>query len=185
MGLMQELGYAVKPSNAVQRFMQRIAASRPGAWAFSKTLHLVDRPLFRVSKGRWTVPSLLAGLPVVMVTTTGRRSGEPRTMPLLGIPTGDDLAIIGSNFGQESTPGWVYNLEADPTLTVGYRETSMPSVARAATDEEADATFERAGSIYPGYLHYRERAAHRSIRVFVLEPAEPAGDQPAAPTSSR
>lgn len=169
MGLMDELGYAVRPSNPFQRFMQRIAASRPGAWVFAKTLHLIDRPLYRLSNGRVTVPSLVAGLPVVMVTTTGRKSGRPRTMPLLGIPAGEHLAIIGSNFGQESTPGWVFNLEADPTVTVGYRDRTVQAVARLADDAEADATFRRAGAIYPGYLHYRERAAHRTIRVFVLE----------------
>ncbi len=170
MGLLDELGYEVRPSNPVQRAMQKIAASRPGAWAFSKTLHHIDRPLFRLSSGRLTVPGLLAGLPVVMVTTTGRTSGEPRTSPLLGIPTGADLSIIGSNFGQARTPGWVFNLERDPAATVAYRDRSVRTTARPATDAEADATFERAGSIYPGYLHYRERADHRSIRVFVLEP---------------
>jgi deazaflavin-dependent oxidoreductase (nitroreductase family) len=172
MGLMNDLGYEVKESNAAQRLMQRIASSRPGAWTFSKTLHLIDRPLFRASKGRVTVPSLVAGLPVIMVTTTGRKSGEPRTMPLLGVPTGDDLAIIGSNFGQERTPGWVYNLEADPQAVVAFRNTTVEVTARRADEAETDATFERAGAIYPGYLHYRERAEHRSIRVFVLEPGE-------------
>lgn len=171
MGLMSDLGYVVRPSNAMQRLMQRIAASRPGAWVFSRTLHLIDRPLFRLSKGRVTVPSLVAGLPVVMITTTGRKSGTPRTMPVLGIPTGDHLAIIGSNFGQKSTPGWVYNLEADPSVTVTYRDRTANAVARLADVDEADETFRRAGAIYPGYLHYRERAAHRNIRVFVLEPA--------------
>lgn len=171
MGLMDDLGYEVKPANGVQRAMQHVASSRPGAWVFSKTLHLVDRPLHRMSKGRVTVPSLVAGLPVIMVTTTGRKSGEPRTMPLLGIPTGDHLSIIGSNFGQASTPGWVYNLEHDPAVEVGYGERLVAAVARPADDAEADRTFEQAGAIYPVYLKYRDRAAHREIRVFVLEPA--------------
>ncbi|MGI9624154.1 MAG: nitroreductase family deazaflavin-dependent oxidoreductase, partial [Acidimicrobiales bacterium] len=59
--------------------------------------------------GKTTVPGLLAGLRVVMLTTTGAKSGEPRTMPLVGIPSDGDLAVIGSNFGQGPTPGWVYN----------------------------------------------------------------------------
>ena len=175
MGLVQQLGYDVEEANAFQRLMQRIASSRPGAWCFSKTLHLVDRPLFRLTKGRVTVPGIVAGLPVVMVTTTGRRTGEPRVSPLLGIPTGDDLAIIGSNFGQSSTPGWVHNLEADPHASVRYRERQVSVIARRAGDREADETFASAAKVYPGYARYRERAAHREIRVFVLEPAAAPG----------
>ena len=121
MGLMNELGYEPSESNAVQRGLQHVVASQAGAWLFSKFMYAVDKPLFRATDGKHTVPSLLAGLPVVMLTTTGRKSGEQRTMPLLGIPSGDDLAIIGSNFGQEHTPGWVYNLEALPEATIAYR----------------------------------------------------------------
>ena len=171
MGVMSELGFEYGETNAVQRGLQQVVASKPGAWLFSKFLHTVDRPLFRASHGRYTVPSLLAGLPVVLVTTTGRKSGEPRTMPLLAIPSGDDLAIIGSNFGQESTPGWVYNLEALPTATIEYRGVSVDVAARRADATEVDAAFVAASKIYPGYAKYRERADHREIRVFVLESA--------------
>ena len=111
----------------------------------------------------------MAGLPVVMVTTTGAKTGQQRTMPLLGIPVGDDMAVIGSNFGQESTPGWVYNLEADPTATVAHRDKSVAVTARLADDDEADKTFELAGAVYGGYQKYRTRADHRVIRVFILE----------------
>ncbi len=171
-GVLSQLGYVVSPSNAVQRAMQHLVASRPGAWLFSKFLHLVDKPLFRLSKGRVTMPSLLAGLPVIMLTTNGRKSGQPRTMPLLAIPSGDDVAVIGSNFGQENTPGWVFNLEADPSATVGYAGTEVEVRARRANPAETDATFASAARIYPGYAHYRSRADHRDIRVFVLETSQ-------------
>jgi deazaflavin-dependent oxidoreductase (nitroreductase family) len=172
MGTLSELGLDISESNRVQRSMQHIVASKPGAWLFSKFLHGVDKPLFKLSKGRVTFPSILAGLPVVMLTTTGRKSGDPRTMPLLGIPSGDDVAIIGSNFGQEHTPGWVYNLESEPTATLAYGDAEVSVTARRADEAETDATFETASVIYPGYRHYRERADHREIRVFVLEVAE-------------
>jgi deazaflavin-dependent oxidoreductase (nitroreductase family) len=161
----------VKPSNAAQRMMQKVAASAPGSWAFQKTLYAVDRPLFRASKGRWSVPGVLAGLPLIMLTTTGAKSGLPRTMPLVGIPMGDDMAVIGSNYGQEHTPGWVHNLLANPAATVAHRDCSLEVAARQATDAEADEAFEIAARIYPGYAKYRARASHRVIRVFVLEPA--------------
>jgi deazaflavin-dependent oxidoreductase (nitroreductase family) len=94
-------------------------------------------------------------------------------MPLLGIPVGEDLAVIGSNYGQKNTPGWVYNLEADPSATVGYRDRTVDVLARRADVAETDRVFDLASSVYPGYTKYRRRADHRVIRVFVLETASP------------
>ena len=62
------------------------AATRVGAWLFVRVLHRVDRLAFRLSRGRRTVTSVLSGLPVVMLTTTGARSGLARTVPVLGFP---------------------------------------------------------------------------------------------------
>ncbi|MDX2382348.1 MAG: nitroreductase family deazaflavin-dependent oxidoreductase [Acidimicrobiia bacterium] len=169
MTLLDDLDFDLKAPNIAQRGMQRIASTRPGAWLFSVSLQPVDRLLFDKSKGRITVPGLMAGLPVIMVTTTGAKSGKPRTSPLLGLPVDGSLAVIGSNFGQESTPGWVYNLESNPTATVGYRDRTVDVTARLADDDEADATFVSASSVYGGYAKYRERADHRTIRVFVLD----------------
>ena len=171
MGVLHDLGYKVKNANRLQRIMQAVASSRPGAWMFSKTLHQQDKVLFNATGGRLTVSSVLAGLPVVMVTTTGAKTGQSRAMPLLGIPVGGDLAVIGSNYGQKSTPGWVYNLEADPSAVVGYRDRTVAVVARQADEIEAGQVFELAGAVYPGYAKYRIRADHRVIKVFVLESA--------------
>lgn len=171
MGLQDELAYDVRAANVVQRQMQRIASTRPGSWTFQKTLYRFDRLVFDWSDGRLTVPGLVAGLPVIMLTTTGARSGEPRTMPLLGIPFEGHIAVIGSNYGQQPTPGWVYNLEADPAAEVSYRGAAVPVTARAATPEEVERIFELGAGIYGGYAKYRRRADHRTIRVFVLEPA--------------
>ena len=171
MGVLQELEYEITPANAVQRGMQRVAQVGPVSKLFQKTLYAIDRPLYRWTKGRVTVPGLVAGLPVVLVTTTGTKSGEPRSMPLLGIPVGDDLAIIGSNYGTERTPGWVHNLEADPHATVTWRDRTVDVVARRAGTDETERAFEAGASWYSGFPAYRERAAHREIRVFVLEPA--------------
>lgn len=171
MGLLRDLGYRVKSPNGLQRGMQKFSSSRTGAWMFSKTMYPVDKELFRVTGGRLTLPSLTAGLPVIMLITTGARSGKTRTMPLLGIPVGNDLAVIGSNYGQKSTPGWVYNLEADPSATVKYRDRTVAVTARRADEDETDQTFDLAAGVYPGYAKYRIRADHRVIRVFVLESA--------------
>ena len=172
MGVLNELGYRLKPSNAAQRLVQKITASRPGAWTAQRILYPIDKGLFRASDGKVTVPGLMAGLPVIMLTTTGAKTGQKRTMPLVGTPFGEDLAIIGSNYGQQRTPGWVYNLEANPAATVSYRDASVDVVARQLDDTDADQVFEDAAAAYPGYGRYRERADHRTIRVFALELAE-------------
>jgi len=175
MGLQEALGYEPGSANIVQRLMQRIASSRPGSWLFQKLLYRIDRPIFRWSRGRITVPGLVAGLPVIMLTTTGAKSGIERTMPLVGVPVEGDLAVIGSNYGQPATPGWVHNLEANPTGRVAYRDASVEVVARPATDEESNRIFDLAAGIYGGYAAYRARADQRTIRVFVLAIASTPG----------
>jgi deazaflavin-dependent oxidoreductase (nitroreductase family) len=172
-GVLDQLGYELETSNAAQRLTQKVAASRPGAWTAQRVLYPLDKLVFRASKGRATVASLTAGLPVIMLTTTGAKSGEQRTMPLVGTPFGDDIAVIGSNYGQERTPGWVYNLEANPAARVSYRDVSIDVIARRLSDADADRVFELAAAAYPGYGQYRQRADHRVIKVFALEAAEP------------
>jgi hypothetical protein len=80
-------------ANVAQRGLRRFAASGPGSWLFARILDPLDRLTFRVTKGRHLVSSLLSALPVAMLTTTGARSGEPRTVPLLAMPTDDGLAV--------------------------------------------------------------------------------------------
>ncbi len=138
---------------------------------FSKTMHPVDKALFKVTDGRLTLPSLAGGLPVIMLTTTGAKSGKARTMPLVGVPVGDDLALIGTNYGQQSTPGWVYNLKAEPSATIRYQDRTVAVTARRADESETDQAFDLAAGVYGGYAKYRTRVDHRVIRVFVLESA--------------
>lgn len=171
MGLLDELDYEVKETNALQRVTQKVASTKPVAWVFQRTLFPVDKLMFKASKGKLTVPGLMAGLPVIMLTTTGAKTGKQRTMPLLGVPIDGELAVIGSNYGQHSTPGWVYNLEADPTASVTYRDHTVSVTAGRADEAQSDRAFELAAEVYPGYAKYRDRAAHREIRVFLLSPS--------------
>jgi len=172
MPLAEDLSYAFRPSNRAQRALQALVASRWGAWAFAKMLPTLDTSVGRLTHGRTSVPELLAGLPVLDVTTTGRKSGERRTTHLIAIPRAGELAIIGSNFGQPATPGWVFNLEADPHATAGYRNRSIDVVARPATDAEFDEVLRNAAPLYGGYAKYRERIGEsRRLRIFVLESA--------------
>ena len=173
MGLQEALGFTFRPANAAQRGMQRLGASTAGAWVFQRTLYRVDRPLHRWSDGRLTVPGLLTGLPVIMLTTTGAKSGLPRTMPVAGIPYGDDLVIVGTNYGQEHTPGWVFNLMKDPSATVTWQSTSCQVRARAVDADEMESVWAASEVVYSGFPKYRSRIAHsREVTAFVLEPTE-------------
>lgn len=171
MGLATDLGYHHRPANTAQRQVQRLGSTRAGAWVFSRTLRHLDTAVARVSRGRQSAPQLLAGLPVLDLTTTGRRSGRPRTSHLISIPVGDDLALLGTNFGQPATPAWVLNLEADPRATVTFRGRAVPVVARPATDAERVAVLERSRGIYGGYEKYQQRISGRRVRIFVVERA--------------
>jgi deazaflavin-dependent oxidoreductase (nitroreductase family) len=171
MGVQQELDYVVRPANAAQRWTQRFASSRPGAWTFARTAHHLDRLVLRATHGRSTLAGVVAGIPVVMVTSTGRRSGERRTMPLLGVPIGDDLALVGTNFGQAALPAWYFNFAADPRGEVSHRDRTVAIVARDATPDERTQVLRTAAAIYPGYDRYRERITGRDIPVLVLEVA--------------
>lgn len=171
MGLAADLGYAHRAPNALQRGVQLCASTRLGAWTFSKTLPRLDDVVGRLSRGRHSAPGVLAGLPVVDLTTTGRRSGVRRTTHLIAIPVDDTLALLGTNFGQRSTPAWVLNLEQEPRATVRFRGAVRDVVARPADERERSTVMANAAGIYGGYLRYQSRISGRTVRVLVLEPA--------------
>lgn len=170
MGLATQIGYRIGPANRLQRLVQAVASTRGGAWLFSRTLRHLDDVIARLTGGRQSAPGLLAGLPVLDLTTTGRRTGARRTSRLIAVPVGDDLAVLGTNFGQPATPAWALNLEADPHAVVTFRGRSVPVVARPADDAESEEVLRRAATVYGGYAAYRRRITGRRVRMFVLEP---------------
>jgi deazaflavin-dependent oxidoreductase (nitroreductase family) len=172
MGIIQALEYKVRKANAVQVAMQHVAGSRPGAWLFARTLCHIDKALLRLSRGQVTVPAVVAALPVLTVTTTGARTGQRRTTPLLGVPAGDDIAVIGTNFGQSRTPAWYHNMRADPKVEVTYRNKTVKAVAREAGDAEKQAIWDRARPVYVGYDAYANRIKNREIHVMILTAPE-------------
>ena len=173
MGLQTQLGLTTRQPNWFQQAVQRLGSTRLGAWVFSKALAPVDIAINRLSRGKLNAPGLLGGFPVVMLSTTGRRSGETRTSPLVGIPYRGDLAIVGSNFGQATAPSWVFNLGAEPSCSVDYFDRTAPGTAKELDPEEAEAVFMEAAKIYPGFDKYRERVTTRQIKVFLIKPEQP------------
>ena len=168
MGLIEALAYEVPEPNAAQRAMWHVSSSRPGAWLFAKSGPHLDRFLLRLSNGQVTLAKLVAGIPVITIVTTGARTGRTRATPLLGVPFAGDLAVIGTRFGQKGTPGWYYNLRADPAIQVAYQGKSTAAIAREAQGDEWQAIWERARQIYGGYEAYARRIEGRPIHIMLL-----------------
>lgn len=115
----------------------------------------------------------------VTLTTTGRRSGEPRTVPLYAWEDGDRLVIVGSWAGSATDPDWVRNLRADPqaTLKKGRAEFTVRAREVDASDasgaSERDRLWKLVVEAFPMYASY-QRKTERIIPLFVLETAEAA-----------
>lgn len=170
MGLMAALDLKPVSTSASKTLVTKLASSKPGAWLMSKAMHRLDQLMFKATHGRHTPSAILAGLPIVMISTIGAKSGQVRTSPLVGVPHGDDIALVGTNFGQTKTPGWVYNLEANPEGVAKNGEAEASFVARLANDEESEQVLAAAGKMYVGYDKYRDRISGRTVRVFILSP---------------
>lgn len=169
MGVAADLSYVLTPPNALQRAVRSAAATRAGAATLARTLPTLDRAVGRLTGGRTTACALLSGLPVVVLTTTGRRSGARRSTQLIGVPVRDTLALLGTNFGQARTPAWVLNLEADPRATVAYRGAEVEVVARPADEDERAEVLALAERVYVGYPRYLTRVPHRHVRILLVE----------------
>jgi deazaflavin-dependent oxidoreductase (nitroreductase family) len=157
-------------ANAFHRYNRRLGATRPVAWFYARTLPLLDRLVFQLTGGRTTFATLVSGLPVIMLTTTGARTESPRTRPVLGLPDGDALIVIGSNWGQRPHPGWYHNLRAHPRASFTHAGRVVDVLASEVHGRDRERCFELATLSYPGFAHYRRRAAHREIGVFRLQP---------------
>jgi deazaflavin-dependent oxidoreductase (nitroreductase family) len=141
--------------------------STTSAWAL-KTFGKLHVPLYRASRGR--LFGRLDRAPVLLLTTVGRRSGRPRTAPIVYLPDGQRLVVIGSNAGHEKAPAWSLNLEANPLADVELRGGERRKVqGRIAEGEERTELWRKVNEMYSGFDDYSTRTT-RDIHLFVLEP---------------
>jgi deazaflavin-dependent oxidoreductase (nitroreductase family) len=126
-------------------------------------LHLA---VYRLTGGR--VGGALMGLPVLLLTTRGRKSGEPRTSPLMYLPRGDDFVVIASYLGEPRHPSWYLNLEATPNAEVQIGSTRHRVHARVAEGAEREELWRAVTAKTPDYEEYQSRTTRR-IPVVVLE----------------
>jgi deazaflavin-dependent oxidoreductase (nitroreductase family) len=113
------------------------------------------------------------GVDVVVLRTTGRKSGELRDAPLFYVRDGDALAVVASNGAAPALPAWYLNLQADPDAEVVIGGNAVAVRARAATPAEVERLWPRLAAAYSGYDHYKSIAT-RELPMVILEP-EPAG----------
>ena len=167
--------YEYRQTNAIRRFVRRTASLRPMSWLYARTAHHLDRLVYRLSRGRANFTTWVTGLPIVMLTTTGAKSGRKRTLPVVGVPEEGRLIVIASNYGQRHNPAWYHNLRAHPGATIAFEGEARAVEARELTGDERERWYVRGIEIYPGWTHYRKRASNRQIPVIELVPADASG----------
>ncbi|MBY3986061.1 nitroreductase family deazaflavin-dependent oxidoreductase [Rhodococcus fascians] len=143
----------------------KFASTKPGSWVI-RNLAGVDRWLLTKSNGRFTVLGPIAA-PVVLLTTTGRKSGKPRTSPLLYYREGDRIFVVGSNFGQQHHPAWTSNLLADPKAVVAIGGRKIPVTATRITGDEKARIYRQFDAMVEVYGEYETRT-DRDMRLFAL-----------------
>ena len=146
--------------------VRTLGRTRAFAWVFSRLLPPIDA---RFAQRRRSLTSLGTDFPLCYLTTTGRRTGAERTVPLLHVADGERVVLIASNWGQRNHPAWALNLDANPKARVSVDGVQRSYRARRATSDDVSRYWREAVAFWPGYDAYRARA-RREIRVFVLDP---------------
>ena len=150
---------------AVRGLAQRLGGTRLGVLAIGRVVSPLQRQLYRRTGGRL---SLTGRAPVLLLTTTGRRTGKARTVPLLYIRDGDRLVICNVNPGFERPNPWILNLHAGPHAQVQIGRGTARVRAHAASEDELDRYWPQLTKMWPAYQAFYDKGGNRS--VFVLEP---------------
>jgi deazaflavin-dependent oxidoreductase (nitroreductase family) len=132
-----------------------------------RVIGAIHRPVYRLTGGR--IGGKIGASPVLLLTTTGRKTGRQRTQPLLYAPAGDGYAVIASKGGADAHPLWFRNLQANPQVEVTIGRVTRQMRAREAEGGERDRLWRALADRYSGYDRYATRTSRR-IPVVVLEP---------------
>ena len=150
--------------------MAEVTCTRERARRFLiRALSRIHARAYRISRGR--ILRRIAGMPVLLLTTTGRGSGRQRTATLTYFRDGGDLVVIGSFGGSHLPPAWWLNLQRDSRASVLIGGTTSKVTARAATAEEHHRLWPLVTETHPGYARYQERTT-RPIPIVLLTPVD-------------
>lgn len=149
---------------------------RPSTVRIIKAMSVAHTWLYRRSNGRlgkkWHVGSALRhGVPICLVTTIGRKSGQPRTVPLLYMADGDNVILVASQGGLPNHPAWYYNVQANPEVTVQLGRSTRRMLARVADANERSRLWPKLVEVYADYDSYQSWT-EREIPVIICEPAD-------------
>ena len=149
-------------------------SARPRGRPYGKAIFLAQRAatklhsfVYRATNGR--IGGRIVGGPVLLLTTTGRKSGRARTVPLLYLKDGEDLVVVGSNGGTATAPAWWLNLMVNPEAAVELGGSKARVQAEEAGSEEKERLWPKLVKMYGGYEDYRRRT-DRQIPVVLLHP---------------
>jgi F420H(2)-dependent quinone reductase len=139
--------------------------------SFARFGKAVIDPLDRLVRplGR-PVSAIGSGLPTIYLTTTGRKTGQARTVAVLGVDLGGRIGVIDSNNREDKRPGWYYNLLAEPKCRVQRGRNVAEHVAHPADEAERDELWRRGLQVFPAWQAYAETLT-RPFDMFILEPA--------------
>ncbi|ATA27647.1 hypothetical protein MLM_0757 [Mycobacterium lepraemurium] len=134
---------------------------------FIKWMSRVNTWMYRVSRGKWG--GAFQKRPVALLTTTGRKTGQPRVSPLLYLREGNRVILVASQGGRDKRPLWYLNLEANPKVSVQIKDEVLQLQARDATPEERDQYWPKLVAMYPSFEGYQSRT-DRVIPVVICDP---------------
>jgi len=150
---------------------QRLVGSPAFTAVGKRVFPRLDLALQRVTRGRVSLTAAL-GIPLLLLETTGRRTGEPRVTPLTYATQGTDFLVVGSNWGQARPPAWALNLLAKPEAVVSLHGTRIPVTAKTLGQAERAEVWPSLLEVWPAYDEYVVRVqatSGREIMVFRLQ----------------
>jgi deazaflavin-dependent oxidoreductase (nitroreductase family) len=145
------------------RIMRLVACTASGALAAERNVRV-----YRLGGGR--LGSAWGKAPILLLTTSGRRTGGKRTTPVLYLDLSGSFAVVATNNGAPRHPAWYLNLQAEPHAQVQVKSESIPVLARTASGEERAALWPRLVAMYPNYESDQQRT-ERELPVVILERA--------------
>jgi deazaflavin-dependent oxidoreductase (nitroreductase family) len=160
-----------KPRRVRKALLEPIALTSAGRWYTINVAPRIDGTLGRRTGGRLTS---LPGIPMVLLTHTGARSGRTYVTPLLYFTDRDDVILIASNYGRERHPAWLANVKANPEVRLQARGRGGRYRARIATPAERDRLFTLAKRLTRAYASYEQRAVERTIQIVICTPLDAA-----------
>ena len=127
--------------------------------------HIIEE--FRANSGK--VGGQFEGAPLLLLHTTGAKTGQERINPVMYRTDGDHLVVFASKAGADTNPDWYHNLRANPAVTVEVGTDTRPARARMASQDERDRLWEAQKKEWPGFADYETKTS-RQIPVVILEP---------------